>query len=525
MEPDRGPQPRFGTWGGSIQQLSLQARRLSLRLEHVRFHGRGPAAPARERAPARTPPITRTIDPREPLRSTRPVRRGSRAPRRRRLGRAHRPGAAPCAPGPGRAECRRLHPRRSRVGQGQDPPRGGARRPAERPRHRLLEPRPRGRHPGVRARRRGRHPRHRLGPPRRSGRLAPAPARPDLARSTHGLRHRLPRPPAGRLPRGAADPARATRHGARPDGRARRRSGLLRRRPDGQRAGPPAQRGHQPAARGDRAAHRVRVDRGGGRPARGRWRERPRRAGGDLPHRVGHPDEHLRAQPGHAPRARPRRRLLPAHDEPLPRGARETPDRRHPRRQLRGQGRGGPDDGRDGRAGGLLQRPDGPARPARPRPVRVHDPALGRHRRGGRRRPGGRGRAHAPPRDPRPRRPASRPVRDPPGPGPAARRRPVGPPRALGHAPADRRPRPDPRVPAPPRFAVRARPVQRPRLEHPPAVGPVAGRLRSTAHRVRRGRVRAADPGHPHDRRRRPRPRPTSPDCSTTRGGSPRIRG
>ena len=45
--------------------------------------------------------------------------------------------------------------------------------------------------------------------------------------------------------------------------------------------------------------------------------------------------------------------------------------------------RGRPDHGRDGGSGGLLQRPDGAARPARPRAVRVHDPALGRHRRGG----------------------------------------------------------------------------------------------------------------------------------------------
>ncbi len=49
-------------------------------------------------------------------------------------------------------------------------------------------------------------------------------------------------------------------------------------------------------------------------------------------------------------------------------------------------------DGRDGRSGRLLQRADRPARPARAGPVRVHDPALGRDRRGDRRRPGGRSR-------------------------------------------------------------------------------------------------------------------------------------
>ena len=48
-----------------------------------------------------------------------------------------------------------------------------------------------------------------------------------------------------------------------------------------------------------------------------------------------------------------------------------------------------PDDRRDRRPGRLLQRPDRPARPARAGPLRVHDPALGRDRRGDRRRPRG----------------------------------------------------------------------------------------------------------------------------------------
>ena len=36
---------------------------------------------------------------------------------------------------------------------------------------------------------------------------------------------------------------------------------------------------------------------------------------------IGHADEHLRAQPRHAPGPRPRRGLLPAHDQPVPGGA------------------------------------------------------------------------------------------------------------------------------------------------------------------------------------------------------------
>ncbi len=51
---------------------------------------------------------------------------------------------------------------------------------------------------------------------------------------------------------------------------------------------------------------------------------------------------------------------------------------------------------RDGRSGGLLQRPDRPARPVRPAAVRIHDPALGRHRRRHRGRHGRPGGADAP---------------------------------------------------------------------------------------------------------------------------------
>ena len=48
--------------------------------------------------------------------------------------------------------------------------------------------------------------------------------------------------------------------------------------------------------------------------------------------RVGHADEHLRAEPGDAPRAGPRRRLLAAADEPIPRGAGRRRDPAEPDR-------------------------------------------------------------------------------------------------------------------------------------------------------------------------------------------------
>ena len=95
-----------------------------------------------------------------------------------------------------------------------------------------------------------------------------------------------------------------------------------------------------------------------GRAARRRRRGGARGAGGDLRRRVADADEHLRAQPRDAPRARAGRRLLAADDEPLPRGAGE------PRRAGPGR-RGRPGDGRDGRAGGVLLRPDRAPRAAR----------------------------------------------------------------------------------------------------------------------------------------------------------------
>jgi RND superfamily putative drug exporter len=72
---------------------------------------------------------------------------------------------------------------------------------------------------------------------------------------------------------------------------------------------------------------------------------------------------------------RARRGLLAAHDEPLPRGAGRA------RRPVGGRAGRGPRDGRDGGQGGVLLRSDRPARAARARPVRIHDPPLGRDRR------------------------------------------------------------------------------------------------------------------------------------------------
>ena len=73
-------------------------------------------------------------------------------------------------------------------------------------------------------------------------------------------------------------------------------------------------------------------------------------------------------------------------------------------------------------------------------------------------------------------------------------------------------------------LAVPARPLQRPGLERPAGGRPVARGVRPTARRVRRGRVRAAHPRRPDRRRRRPT-RTTWPPCTTTRAGSPPIRG
>ena len=81
--------------------------------------------------------------------------------------------------------------------------------------------------------------------------------------------------------------------------------------------------------------------------------------------------------------------------------------------------------------------------PARARPVRVHDPALGRDRRRDRRRARGRRGAHAAAGAPRDRRAADRRLRDPAGPCRRRHRRAVGAPRPPGDAPPGRGARPD----------------------------------------------------------------------------------
>ena len=308
---------------------------------------------------------------------------------RRRVGRPAAGRAPVRAAGPRPAERRRVHPRRPRIGAGQGAPRDRARRAAVGAGRRLLEPDARGRDAGVRGRRGRRDPRRRDRAARRPRRLAPPVAAPDLGRRPHRLRHRLPRPAAGRFARRAADPARAPAAGARARRRAGRRARLLRRRPDRLRGGPAAERDHLAAAGGAGPDLRLRFAGRGGRPADRRWGGGHRRAGRHLRRRLVHADEHLRAQPGDAARARARRRLLAADDEPVPRGAGAPAGWPGPGR------RRGPGDGRDGRSGRLLQRADRPAGAARAGPVRIHDPALGRDRRGDRRRAGGRVRADA----------------------------------------------------------------------------------------------------------------------------------
>ena len=186
--------------------------------------------------------------------------------------------------------------------------------------------------------------------------------------------------------------------------------------------------------------------------------------------------------------------------------------------------RGRADHGRDGRASRVLLGPDGPARAAGPRAVRVHDPALGRDRRRDRRRARGGLGAHAAAGDPRDRRHAHRLARRASrhrGPG---RRRAVGAARAPGDAPPGRRARPDADAPARPRRPVPARPVQRPGRDDPAAHGPVARGVRhprvasSARASSRRSSSRSARPAT----RRRPT---TSRSCTTTRVGSRRTRG
>ena len=167
----------------------------------------------------------------------------------------------------------------------------------------------------------------------------------------------------------------------------------------------------------------------------------------------------------------------------------------------------GPGHRRDRRSGGLLQRPDRPARAARAGPVRVHDPALGRDRRGDRRR--ARGRVGADPAAGHPDDPrlAGRPLRRPPG--RHRRRRRTAPGRGSRAGSCATRSRCSSRrslfllVLGSPFLHVR---FNAPDAIDPAARGPVAGGLRPPPGRVRRGRVRPDRAGHPDDRRRR-RPR------------------
>ncbi len=238
-----------------------------------------------------------------------------------RLGDPAACGTSPGAAGPGGASGGRLHPGRSRVGASEVAPRRRAGPPAEWPGHRLQQPHAAGRHAGVRGRRRRGDPRRRDGTARGPRHLARAVAAPGLGRSPHRVRRRPPGPAAGRFAGSPADPARAPPGGARPRGRAGGWPGVLRRRPVRVRGGPPAQRADLAAAGGARPGGRLRVRRRGRHPARRRGIGRHRVAGGHLRRRLGHADEHLRAQPGDAARTGPGRRLLPVDDQPIPRGA------------------------------------------------------------------------------------------------------------------------------------------------------------------------------------------------------------
>ena len=423
--------------------------------------------------------------------------------------------AAVRASGAERPFGRWVHPRRPRVGAREGPPRRGARAAAVGPRRGLPQRHARSGHAGLRARRGPGHARRPRRSPRRRRPVAPDRAAPGVGRRPHRLRRRAPRPAAGRLARRRPDPRGTARLGTRAGGGARRRAGVLRRRPARLRRGPAPKRGDLAAARGDRPAPRVRLARGGRRPARGRRGGGARRPRRDLRGRVVHADERVRAQPRHAAGTGARRRLLAAHDEPLPRGAGRA------RRPGGGRPGCGPRDGRDGGEGGVLLRPDGAARPARARPVRVHDPALGRDRRGDRRGACRLGGADPHARPARDRRHPDRPIRDPPGGGRGAHGRAVGGARPRGDAPPGRRADPDARAAAPARRPVPPRPLQRPGRGDPAGRCPVPGLVRPPAPGVRRRRVRAARARDPHER---PGDEPRQPRravrlLATARGG------
>ena len=299
---------------------------------------------------------------------------------RDRLARADSRLRAVRAPGARRPARRRVHPRRPRVGAGEDaardrdrgrPGRGGDRHP-------LGDGA--GRRAGVRGRGRGGPRRRAERAVRAHGDLARPLGPPDLCGRAHRLRHRAARPLGRRFATGPAWPAGRDPRGPGHRDRPGRRAGVLRRRAGGHGAGSPAERADLAAAGCTRPAARLRLGGRVGGAAGGRGRERRRRPRGHLPHRRRHAHEHLRAEPRDAPRARPWRRLLAADDEPVPRG---DGGARVAARRGRGRRRGNcPDRG----AGGLLLRADRAAGPARARAVRVHDPPLrGDRRRRGRR--------------------------------------------------------------------------------------------------------------------------------------------
>ena len=186
--------------------------------------------------------------------------------------------------------------------------------------------------------------------------------------------------------------------------------------------------------------------------------------------------------------------------------------------------RGRPGHRGDRRPGRVLLRPHGAARPAGPRAVRVHDPALGGHRRRDRRRAGGRRRAHAAAGDPRDRRHADRRARRPQGHRGARRRRPVGAPRPARHAPPGRRPVPTLAILLVARRAVPPRPVQRPGRHDPPG-RPCRRARRTTSSPASSARASSRRSCSPSARRATPRRPATSPRSTTTPGGWPPTRG
>ena len=164
--------------------------------------------------------------------------------------------------------------------------------------------------------------RHRGGAARRPRRAAPPRAAPGLGRpatppttSSSSTCRPTTRPRR-------SDPPRAAPRGARPRRRAGRRAGVLRRRPERLRGGPPAERGHLAAARRAGAALRLRLGRW--RPAcRSSWAARRSwsRWRASSSSRSVMPMSIFVLNLATLLGSRPRRRLLAAADEPLPRGA------------------------------------------------------------------------------------------------------------------------------------------------------------------------------------------------------------